>query len=85
MALLLISMTIIFYLLSIHIWTKYSRMDQVKFVEERQPLKNLKGGGRSAQEEHIPLYFTKAVLLNQFLITLTHLEGEKLFLAAHIF
>ena len=43
---------IIFLFLLIY-GTKYSRMDQAKFVENRQPLKNLKGYGLLRQT--IPL------------------------------
>ena len=57
------------------IWTKYSRTNQVKFVEDWQPLKKLKEYGL-LQADHTPSKFLKTVfqtLLGPFLKTLSHM------------
>ena len=47
------------YILDLAIGTykiKYSRMDQVKFMEDRQPLKNLKGYGLLKQTTSLQIF-----------------------------
>ena len=56
-----------FFSIDIIYVTKYSKMDQAKFVEDRQPLKNLKGSALSL-DHHTPSNFLKAVFHKFYLV-----------------